>query len=74
MVGTTTGGDRNGQMDAGPVKYEPEPEPEAEYVPLPEGPPQESSVPTALIFGGAAVALFAVVMLMNKKKATPSRV
>ena len=66
----TTGGGKNRWMDAGPVKYEPE----AEYVPSPEGPPQESGVPTTLLLGGAAVALFAVVMLMNKKKATPSRV
>ena len=58
--GSTTGGGRR-WLDAGP----------AEYVPRPEGPPQESGVPTTLLLGGAAVALLAVVMLMNKKKSPP---
>jgi hypothetical protein len=44
-----------------------------QYAPLPEPPPSESGVSPVLIFGGLAVAAFAVVMVMNKKKTPPSR-
>ena len=54
-----------GWMDAGPVKKE---DARDLYVPLPEPPPSESGVSPVLIFGGLAVAAFAVVMVMNKKK------
>jgi hypothetical protein len=57
-------------MDAGPVKKE---DARDLYVPLPEPPPSESGVSPVLIFGGLAVAAFAVVMVMNKKNSPASR-